>query len=170
MSPTPWTRDRSHLPGKSSAWLQSLLPLCVCVLSRFSCVWFLCNPIDGNPPGSFVQAILPATILKWVGISSSRGPSQPREDQTHISCIGGIFFTCGAIWEALLPSVYQKSLGPKPSPFSSHSAICHYLLPLPSGELKLDLWSGLSALGSEVASGVGGWPDVKTPSRFQGKH
>ena len=47
----------------------------------------LCDPIDYSPPGSSVHGILPARILKWVAISSSRGSSQPR-DRTHISCIG----------------------------------------------------------------------------------
>jgi len=31
----------------------------------------LCNPIDGNPPGSPVPGILQARILKWVAISFS---------------------------------------------------------------------------------------------------
>ena len=31
----------------------------------------LCDPIDGNPPGSSVPGILEARILEWVAISSS---------------------------------------------------------------------------------------------------
>ena len=31
----------------------------------------LCDPIDGNPPGSFVGGILQARILEWVAISFS---------------------------------------------------------------------------------------------------
>ena len=31
----------------------------------------LCNPIDGNPPGSSVPGILQARILEWVAISFS---------------------------------------------------------------------------------------------------
>ena len=31
----------------------------------------LCDPMDGNPPGSSVQGILQARILEWVAISSS---------------------------------------------------------------------------------------------------
>ena len=69
----PHTLDRRW---KSSAWLQSLSPLCVCVRSLQLCL-ILCNSIDGNPPGPFVHVILPARILKWVAISSSRGSSQP---------------------------------------------------------------------------------------------
>ena len=51
--------------------------VCVCVnhmllllLSRFSCVR-LCNPIDGNPPGSPVPGILQVRTLEWVAISFS---------------------------------------------------------------------------------------------------
>ena len=31
----------------------------------------LCDPIDGNPPGSPVPGILQARTLEWVAISSS---------------------------------------------------------------------------------------------------
>ena len=36
--------------------------------------------------------ILQARILEWVGMSSSRGSSQPR-DRSQVSCIAGGFFT-----------------------------------------------------------------------------
>ena len=39
------------------------------------------------PPGSSVQGIFLARILKWVAISFSRGSPPPR-DRTCISCIG----------------------------------------------------------------------------------
>ena len=45
----------------------------------------ICDPMDCNPPGSFVHGILQARILEWVAICSSRGPSWPR-DQTCIFC------------------------------------------------------------------------------------
>ena len=38
--------------------------------SRFSHVW-LCDPIDGSPPGSAVPGILQARTLEWVAISFS---------------------------------------------------------------------------------------------------
>ena len=47
----------------------AVLPLLL-LLSRFSHVW-LCNPIDGSPPGSPVPGILPAGTLEWVAISFS---------------------------------------------------------------------------------------------------
>ena len=31
----------------------------------------LCNPIDGNPPGSAVPGILQARTLEWIAISFS---------------------------------------------------------------------------------------------------
>ena len=46
--------------------------------------------------GYIVHGILKARILKWVAITFSREPSQPR-DQTQASHIGGRFF---AIWVA----------------------------------------------------------------------
>ena len=42
------------------------------LLSRFSRVW-LCDPIDGSPPGSPVPGILQAKTLEWVAISFSNG-------------------------------------------------------------------------------------------------
>ena len=51
--------------------------------------------MDCSPPGSSIHGISQARILEWVAISSSRGPSRPR-DRTCISCvscIAGRFFT-----------------------------------------------------------------------------
>ena len=56
------------------------------------CVWLaqscptLCNPMNCSPSGSSVYGILQTSILEWVAISYSRGPSQPR-DWTWVSCI-----------------------------------------------------------------------------------
>ena len=52
----------------------------------------LCDPMDYSPPGSSVQGILQARILRWVAMPSSRGSPQPR-DWTQVSCIAGRFFT-----------------------------------------------------------------------------
>ena len=46
----------------------------------------LCDPKDSSLPGSSVHGIIPASILEWVVISSSRISSQSR-DRTHVSCI-----------------------------------------------------------------------------------
>ena len=47
-----------------------LLLLLLLLLSRFSRVW-LCDPIEGSPPGSLVPGILQARTLDWVAISFS---------------------------------------------------------------------------------------------------
>jgi len=62
----------------------------------------LCDPVDCSPPGSSVHGILQASILEWIAMPSSRGPSWPR-DQTQVSCIAGGFFTILATREALPP-------------------------------------------------------------------
>ena len=59
------------------------------------------QPHDCSPWGSYVQGIPYTRILKWVSISLSRGPSQPR-DQTPVSCWAGRFFFYWAIWEVPL--------------------------------------------------------------------
>ena len=61
----------------------------------------LCDPMDGNPPGSSIHGILQARILEWVAIPFSRGSSWPR-DQTRVSCIAGRFFTVWTTREELL--------------------------------------------------------------------
>ena len=45
--------------------------VCCAVLSHQSC------PLDCSPPGSSVHAILPARILEWVALPSSRGHTNP---------------------------------------------------------------------------------------------
>ena len=60
------------------------------------------DPMVCSLPGSSVHEIFTARILEWIGISYSRGSSQPK-DQTHVpcvSCIGRwIFYYC-TIWES----------------------------------------------------------------------
>ena len=48
----------------------------------------LCDPMDCSLPGSSVHRIFQAIELEWVGISFSRGSSQPR-DRTWVSHIVG---------------------------------------------------------------------------------
>ena len=47
----------------------------------------LCDPMDSNPPDSFVRGAFQTRILKWVAIFFSRGSSQMRY-WTHASRIG----------------------------------------------------------------------------------
>ena len=51
----------------------------------------LCDPVDCSPPGSSVHGILQARILEWVAISSSKGPSWPRD----WTCFPGVSCTAG---------------------------------------------------------------------------
>ena len=44
-----------------------------------SCVRFLVTPMDCSPPGSSVYGVFQKRILELVAISSSRGPSGPRD-------------------------------------------------------------------------------------------
>ena len=59
----------------------------------------LCNPMEYSPPGSSVHGIFQVNILEWVSISSSRGPSRPR-DRTQVSHIAGRCFNLCATREA----------------------------------------------------------------------
>ena len=61
----------------------------------------LCNPMDGNLPGSAVHGIFQARILEWAAVSFSRGSSQPR-DRTQVFCIADRRFT---VW-ATAPVAY----------------------------------------------------------------
>ena len=95
-SSTPSNRSVISEPFSSSELLDSTLvpgghtkspiPLCACVLSRFSGTWLVCNPTDRSPPGSPVHGILQTGILEWVSISSVGASSWPR-DQTCVSYI-----------------------------------------------------------------------------------
>ena len=51
----------------------------------------LYDPMDYSLPGSSVHGILPAIILKWAAMPSSRGSSRPRDQAP--SCIAGGFLT-----------------------------------------------------------------------------
>ena len=60
------------------------------MLSHFSSVPTLCNPMDCSLPGSSVHGILQAKILEWVAMPSSRGSFQLRDQKSifYVSCIG----------------------------------------------------------------------------------
>ena len=55
--------------------------------------------MDCSPPGSSVSGIIPARILEWVVISSSRESSWPK-DWTHVSSLGRWILNHWATWEA----------------------------------------------------------------------
>ena len=64
-------------------WYMESKKWCMCVLSLHSCLT-LWKPMDCSSPGSSVHGIFQARILEWVGMTSSKGSSSPR-DRTHIS-------------------------------------------------------------------------------------
>ena len=73
--------------GVGGAVLRGCVCVCVCVCVCTRSGPALCDPMNGNPPGSSVHGIFQARIMKEVAISFSRGSSQSK-DQTSISCIG----------------------------------------------------------------------------------
>ena len=58
----------------------------IVIVELLSHVQLICDPTDGNPPGSSVHRISQARLLEWVVTSFSRESSWAR-DQTHISCV-----------------------------------------------------------------------------------
>ena len=66
----------------------------------------LWDPMDCSPLSSSVHGGSQVRIPEWVAISSSRGPSQPR-DRTQVSCTGKQILYRGATWEALRVTVIQ---------------------------------------------------------------
>ena len=62
----------------------------------------LCNPMDYSLPGFSVHWILPARILKWIAIPSSRDLPNPEiELKSPMSpALAGGFFATSASWEA----------------------------------------------------------------------
>ena len=63
------------------------MPCAVLCLVALLCLT-LCDPRDYSPPGSSVHGDSRARMLEWVAMPSSRGSSQPR-NQNHIA--GGFF-------------------------------------------------------------------------------
>ena len=55
----------------------------------------LCNPMKYSPPGSSVHRILPARILEWIAMPSSRDLPHPGIEPTSLMSpeLAGGFFT-----------------------------------------------------------------------------
>ena len=71
--PRDWSEEEGKGLGNwkiQTQWREVLLVLLL--LSRFSRVPTLCDPIDGSPPGSPIPGILQARTLEWVAISFSK--------------------------------------------------------------------------------------------------
>ena len=81
---------------------------CICSVhayarSRFSHVR-LCNPVDRSPPVSSVHGILPARILEWVAMPSSRDLPDPGIEPSS-PALANTFFTAeppGKPWKLTL--------------------------------------------------------------------
>ena len=72
----------------------------------------LCDPVDWSQAGCCVQEILQARKLKWLDISSSRGPylTQGSNHISYISCIGRqILYHCVS-WEVVVVVVVVQPL------------------------------------------------------------
>ena len=76
--------------------------VCVCVRSLAQLCWSLCDPTDWSSPGSSVHGVFQARILEWVVIFSSRGVSQPRDQNCNscVFCIGRQILYPSATWKA----------------------------------------------------------------------
>ena len=95
---SPWGRKESDTTERTHNWefiehlISAPLPAMLLLLSHFSRVLTLCDPMDCRLPGSSVHGVLQARVLEWAAMPSSRGSSQPR-DQTRVSslsCIGKV--------------------------------------------------------------------------------
>ena len=64
----------------------------------------LCDPMDPDPPGSFVHGIFPARILEWIMMPSSRASCQP---DPGLEIVSPVF---PALQEDSLPLSHQESL------------------------------------------------------------
>ena len=88
-----WNSERKKTSFKNQITLQ-LESMCLCVCVHV-CAQALaqmhaqlcstpCDPMNCSQPGSSIHAISQATILEWVAISSSRGPSQSQGLNPHL--------------------------------------------------------------------------------------
>ena len=99
---------------QSGGWTASgcLFPFAVCACSAAQSRLALCDPMDYSPPGSCVHGILQASRLEQVAISSSRGPSRPK-DQNCLLCL--------LHWQ--MDSLPLYHCGPREAPVSSSAVV-----------------------------------------------
>ena len=90
----------------------------------------LCDPIDGNPPGSIIPGILQARILEWVAISFSNAWKWKVQVKS-LSCVRLL----ATPWTA----AYQAPLSVD-SPGKSTGVGCHCLLWWYNRCWQFDLW------------------------------
>ena len=88
----------------------SFSPLCVCILSRFSHVPTLCDPMDHSPPGSFVHGDAPGknpgvgcrALLQLIFLIQKSNPS------SLSPALAGGFITTSTTWE--VHSIHYTSI------------------------------------------------------------
>ena len=92
-----------------------------------------CNPMDCSPRGSSVHGIIPARILKWVAMPSSRRSSQPRDHTCLLRLLHWQvgFFTTGATWEAHVYQLVQSNRSVVSDSLQPHG-LQHARFPCPS--------------------------------------
>ena len=83
-----------HIPSQSLKLFTSgeRLNSCAMLCSVTQCVR-LCDPTGCSLPGSSLRGIPQARILEWVGISFSRGSSEPGVVSSGSPALAGRFFT-----------------------------------------------------------------------------
>ena len=130
---------------KSQNWSNCILFAKFKISHVKSMIQLLCNPMDSSPPGTSVLGISQVRILEWVAISSSRGPSWPRDT---LPASTGRFFTAE-------PSRKHS--------FSSHDAVTVFFLILKPGDLGHPALSYLrlhfKMLQFSSAGGLISWED-----------
>ena len=77
------------------------------LLSHFSRVWLLCNPIDSSPPGSPVPGILQARTLEWVAISFSNAGKWKVKVES-LSCVWFLATPWTAAYQAPPPMGFSR--------------------------------------------------------------
>ena len=88
------------------------------LLSHFSRVQLLCDPIDGSPPGSSVPGILQARTLEWVAVSFPNA-------RMHVKSLQ----LCPSLWRRYGQQP-TRLLHPQDSLGKNTGVGCHFLLPI----------------------------------------
>ena len=124
------------------------------LLSCFSHVPTLCDPIDGSPPGSSVPGILKARILEWVAISFSddlKAVSLKEEISQSVQWLSCVRLFVTPRTAACQASLFITNSRNPPKPMSielvmSSTILCRPLLLLPSIFPNIRVFSNESAL------------------------
>ena len=103
----------AHMYSKKKSWTvkEKDVTFCVCMLSRFSCIW-LWDTMDCSPPGSSVHGILQARILEWLPCPPPGDSPHPGTEPESLTSpvLAGRFFTTSATWEVQFSAVAQSCL------------------------------------------------------------